>query len=192
MALTRFKLENGIGEKPELLSTQNGTEISSLSGSTNSGLKELAKLHFAPDAKPYFEHQTSLPLLQSTNTAILNRLKNINKSTTKKNGNNDPDIHNGKLFITLQTADGEKEPTLTSERKGWEFMNASLKTIVSLLGLSLKDVCSQGGGGLSSADILRTGSCGRAPFWCKKLQIFRNLWCFRMDKEGRGVEPVRT
>jgi len=37
-------------------------------------------------------------------------------------------------------------------------------------------------GGSSGADV-RT-------FWCKKLRIFRNLWCVRTDKEE--VEPVRT
>jgi len=29
----------------------------------------------------------------------------------------------------------------------------------------------------------------KCVFWCKKLRIFRNLWCVRTDK---GVEPVRT
>jgi len=24
-------------------------------------------------------------------------------------------------------------------------------------------------------------------FWCKKLQIFRNLWCVRTDKVGGGL-----
>jgi len=62
---------------------------------------------------------------------------------------------------------------------------------------SIKDVCSQGGGGLSSADIFRTrwerGSSDADvhTFWCKNLRIFQNLLCVRMDK-GEEVEPVRT
>jgi len=34
-------------------------------------------------------------------------------------------------------------------------------------------------GGSSDADV-RT-------YWCKKLRIFRNLWCVRTDKKGGGL-----
>jgi len=49
----------------------------------------------------------------------------------------------------------------------------------------------QSGGkeGLSTADIADKGGSSDADvrtFWCKKLRIFRNLWCVRMNKEGRG------
>jgi len=59
------------------------------------------------------------------------------------------------------------------------------------LGLSIKDVRSQeGGGDFSSVNILRTrGGSSDADvrtFWCKKLWIFRNLWCVPTDKGNRG------
>jgi len=65
------------------------------------------------------------------------------------------------------------------------------------LRLSIKDVRSQWG--LSSADILRTkrkGGRGSSNadlriIWCKKLSLFWNLWCVRIDK-GWRVEPMRT
>jgi len=39
--------------------------------------------------------------------------------------------------------------------------------------------CGQGGKGSSSDADVRT-------FWCKKLRIFRNLWCVRTGREGGG------
>jgi len=63
------------------------------------------------------------------------------------------------------------------------------------MGLSIKDVRSQGRGGLSSADILQTKGgvfrCGCPYFSVQKHWIFQNLWCVSMDK-GEGVEPMRT
>jgi len=35
------------------------------------------------------------------------------------------------------------------------------------------------------------GNADIGTFWCKKLQIYQNLWCDRTDK-GVGLEPVRT
>jgi len=46
------------------------------------------------------------------------------------------------------------------------------------------DFTDKGRKGSSDADF-RT-------IWCKKLRTFRNLWCVRSDKGGRGVDPVQT
>jgi len=61
-------------------------------------------------------------------------------------------------------------------------------------GRSIKDVRSQGG---FQYDIFRTRGWGSSDadvriFWCKRLRIFRNLWCVRTDKRGEEVEPVQT
>jgi len=59
---------------------------------------------------------------------------------------------------------------------------------------AIKDFRSQGEGGLSGADIFRTRGERSSSnedvrtFWCKKLRIFRNLWCVRTDK---GVNFLR-
>jgi len=59
--------------------------------------------------------------------------------------------------------------------------------------MSIKDVRSQGVGGFVQCGYLRAireGSSSDADvrtFWYKKLQIFRNLWCVRTDKGGRGL-----
>jgi len=64
------------------------------------------------------------------------------------------------------------------------------------LGLSIKDVRSQGRGSVFSADNLqKRGNAGSSDadvctFWCKKLRIFRNLWFVHTDK-GEG-DSVRT
>jgi len=46
-----------------------------------------------------------------------------------------------------------------------------------------------GGGGLSSADILRSRGrrffrCGRSQFLVQRTLTFRNLWCVRKDRGG--------
>jgi len=59
-------------------------------------------------------------------------------------------------------------------------------------GLSRKDVCSQGGWGLSSADILQTRGSSDADvrtFWCKNLKFFE---IYGVSAQTRGVKPVRT
>jgi len=57
-------------------------------------------------------------------------------------------------------------------------------------GLSMKEVRTQRGGGLSSADILRTKGVLQmrtsALFKAKKHRVFRNLWYVRTDK-GKGL-----
>jgi len=63
-------------------------------------------------------------------------------------------------------------------------------------GSSIKDVRSQGKGGLSSADILRIRGkrffrCRHPHFLEKKLRIFRNLWCVCTVKGGREVSFSR-
>jgi len=60
------------------------------------------------------------------------------------------------------------------------------------MGPSVKDVRSQEGRRLSSANILRQGGffrCGRPQILVeKKLQTFRNLRCLRTDKEGSSED----
>jgi len=49
---------------------------------------------------------------------------------------------------------------------------------------SIKDVRSQGGGGLSIADKGGSSDADVRTFLRKKLRIFRNLWCVRTDRGG--------
>jgi len=59
----------------------------------------------------------------------------------------------------------------------------------------MKDTGSQGG---ANANILRTrgkesSDVDVRTFCCKKLRIFRNLWCVRTDKpEGASADILRT
>ena len=85
MALARFKIENGYAEKQQLSPQKSGAKSVTLNGDTNSGLGDLAKLYFVPKANPFFGHRTPLPLLQSTNIAILDRLKNVTCKNTNQN-----------------------------------------------------------------------------------------------------------
>jgi len=76
---------------------------------------------------------------------------------------------------------------------GWMYFKMKKKSCRKLLshsypkGPSIKDVRSQGGRGLSSADKGEGGffRCGRPHFLAKKRRIFRDLWFFRTTR-GRG------
>jgi len=64
--------------------------------------------------------------------------------------------------------------------------------VVTFRNLNIKDVRSQGERVCPMRTFCRQGGSSDAyvrTFWCKKLRIFRNLWCVRTVK---GVEPVRT
>ena len=87
-AIARFKLKNGFSEKHEVKNfPQSSVEKLEDNGNIPDGLKELHKLYFVPNAKPHFEHTSTIPLLQSTNIEILNRLSNVSDSNSKQNGN---------------------------------------------------------------------------------------------------------
>jgi len=68
---------------------------------------------------------------------------------------------------------------------------------ICIRGCPYKTSAIREGRGLYSVDIFRTKGdffrCGRPYFWCKRhIRIFRNLWCFYIDKGGGGIGPVRT
>jgi len=70
--------------------------------------------------------------------------------------------------------------------KAWNMLIQ--RKFLTVKGPSIKDVRSQGGGGLSSADKGDSSDVDVRTFWCKNYRVFRNFWCVRTDKGEEGVQ----
>ena len=65
------------------------------------GMQELAKNSFVPGAEAYFQRQSNLPLLSSTNMSILERLQSPQANNTNLSFRNENTRTNGKYMYYL-------------------------------------------------------------------------------------------